>query len=379
MKNKLLLSSALVGSLIAGSAAIAQTSVTGNLAIQYRAQEFKAANGLASTRGFGRESQVNFTNKGKLSNGMDYQAGFSLEFDGTNRNTDAILGGIAMTGSPENSSISNENLYIDFISGNTTVTVGVDHIQNITSDVIPQVLPVFDNVSAGIGGKATNTYGANPKEAFGVGIIQKIPAAGLSVSALYVPRNADYGTSEQTAPFSGASVVTAATADNSLQQPGSRNSAYELGLVGSDTFGVKGLGVRAFMNREEAALTGVPNVNGSRYGVTYTAGQFAVGAEKGKQNRTHTNVTSGAVDANQSTKAYGLTYAATKDISVGVAHLRTDLSNTTLTEKITSLQVGYNLGPVAIAAAYSDLKDIGAGTTTGADAKEVQIRLTTNF
>ena len=377
MKNKLLLSSALVGSLIAGSAAIAQTSVTGNLAIQYRAQEFKAANGLASTRGFGRESQVNFTNKGKLSNGMDYQAGFSLEFDGTNRNTDAILGGIAMTGSPENSSISNENLYIDFISGNTTVTVGVDHIQNITSDVIPQVLPVWDNVSAGIGGKATNTYGANPKEAFGVGIIQKIPAAGLSVSALYVPRNADYGTSEQTAPYSGA--LQSKITDAGLPVTGSRNSAYELGLVGSDTLGVKGLGVRAFMNREEAALTGVPNVNGSRYGVTYTAGQFAVGAEKGKQNRTANNTTSGAVDANQSTKAYGLTYAATKDISVGVAHLRTDLSNTTLTEKITSLQVGYNLGPVAIAAAFSDLKDIGATSATGADAKEVQIRLTTNF
>ena len=374
MKNKLLLSSALVGSLIAGSAAIAQTSVTGNLAIQYRAQEFKAANGLASTRGFGRESQVNFTNKGKLSNGMDYQAGFSLEFDGTTRNTDAVIGGIAMTGSPENSSISNENLYIDFISGNTTVTVGVDHIQNITSDVIPQVLPVFDNVSAGIGGKATNTYGANPKEAFGVGIIQKIPAAGLSVSALYVPRNADYGTSEQTAPYAGAaqSAVTAA----GLPIAGSRNSAYELGLVGSDTFGVKGLGVRAFMNREESMTSAVPNLNGSRYGVTYTAGQFAVGAEKGKQNRT---VGTSAVDANQSTKAYGLTYAATKDISVGVAHLRTDLSNTTLTEKITSLQVGYNLGPVAIAAAFSDIQDIGASSTTGADAKEVQIRLTTNF
>jgi hypothetical protein len=308
---------------------------------------------------------------------MDYQAGFSLEFDGTTRNTDAVLGGIAMTGSPESSTISNENLYIDFISGNTTVTVGVDHIQNITSDVIPQVLPVWDNVSAGIGGKATNTYGANPKEAFGVGIIQKIPAAGLSVSALYVPRNADYGTSEQTAPYAGAA-QTAVTGAG-LPIAGSRNSAYELGLVGSDTFGVKGLGVRAFMNREEAMLTGVPNVNGSRYGVTYAAGQFAVGAEKGKQNRTATNATSGAVDANQSTKAYGLTYAATKDISVGVAHLRTDLSNTTLTEKITSLQVGYNLGPVAIAAAFSDLKDIGATSATGADAKEVQIRLTTNF
>jgi hypothetical protein len=374
MKNKLLLSSALVGSLIAGSAAYAQTTVTGDLAIQYRAQEFKASNGLASTRGFGRESQVNFTNKGKLNNGLDYQAGFSLEFDGASRNT-ATTGGNNMFTSTESSSISNENLYIDFISGNTTLTVGLDHIQNITTDVIPQVLPVFDNVAAGIGGKATNTYGANPKEAFGVGIIQKIPTAGLTLSALYVPRNGDYGTSEQTGPYSGASTAASTSTADTLVG-GSRNSAYELGVVGANAFGVQGLGFRAFMNREEAQSSTVPNLNGSRYGVTYTAGQFAVGAEKGKQNRT---VGTSAVDANQSTKAYGLTYAATKDVSVGVSHLRTDLSNTTLTEKITSLQVGYNLGPVAIAAAFSDLKDVGAGTSAGADAKELQIRLTTSF
>lgn len=374
MKNKLLLSSALVGSLIAGSAAYAQTTVTGDLAIQYRAQEFKASNGIASTRGFGRESQVNFTNKGKLNNGLDYQAGFSLEFDGGTRNSNTSLGASGMNANSESNSISNENLYIDFISGNTTLTVGVDHIQNITTDVIPQVLPAFDNISAGIGGKATNTYGANPKEAFGVGIIQKIPTAGLTVSALYVPRNGDYGTSEQTAPYAGAAQNTIANADSNAA--GSRNSAYELGVVGANAFGVQGLGLRAFMNREEAANSTVPNLNGSRYGVTYTAGQFAVGAEKGKQNRT---AGTSAVDANQSTKAYGLTYAATKEISVGVSHLRTDLSNTTLTEKITSLQVGYNLGPVAIAAAFSDLKDVGATSTTGADAKELQIRLTTSF
>lgn len=378
MKNKLLLSSALVGSLIAGSAALAQTTVTGDLAIQYRAQEFKASNGLASTRGFGRESQVNFTNKGKLNNGMDYQAGFSLEFDGATRSSSGTgTNGVqAMLAGNESNSISNENLYIDFISGMTTLTVGLDHIQNITTDVIPQILPVFDNVSAGIGAKATNTYGANPKEAFGVGIIQKIPQAGLTVSALYVPRNGDYGTSEQTAPYAGAAQNTVANADGAKATTGSRNSAYELGVVGANAFGVQGLGFRAFMNREEAQTSAVPNLNGSRYGITYTAGQFAVGAEKGKQNRTASD---SAVDANQTTKAYGLTYAATKEISVGVSHLRTDLANTTLTEKTTSLQVGYNLGPVAIAAAYSDIKDLGATNATGADAKEVQIRLTTSF
>lgn len=376
MKNKLLLSSALVGSLIAGSAAYAQTSVTGNLAINYRAQEFKASNGAASTRGFGRESQINVSNKGSLNNGMTYAAGFSLEFDGNARNTDTAIGATTMTAGTESNTISNENLYIDFISGTTTLTVGVDHIQNITTDSIPQVLPVMDNVSAGIGGKATNTMGANPKEAFGVGIVQVIPGSGLTASALYVPRNGDYGSGDQVAPANNTTLLSKVADAGAPGTYGSRNSAYELGVVGSNTLGVQGLAVRAFMNREESAASTVPNVNGSHYGASYTRGPVAVGASKHKQNRT---VGTNAVDANLSVKSYGLTYAATKDITVGVAHLRTDLSNTTLTEKITSYQVGYNLGPVGVAFAYSDIKDLGATSATGADAKELQLRLTTNF
>ncbi len=81
MKNKLLLSTALIGSMVAGELAIAQTTVTGNLAITYNALNKKLPSGL-STRGLGRESQLNIQNKGKLNNGMDYAAGFSLEFDG---------------------------------------------------------------------------------------------------------------------------------------------------------------------------------------------------------------------------------------------------------------------------------------------------------
>jgi hypothetical protein len=85
MKNKLLLSTALISGLMVGGSAIAQTSITGDLTIAYKAQSYDLSNGAASKRGFGRESQVNVANKGKLSNGMNYAAGFSLEFDGNNR------------------------------------------------------------------------------------------------------------------------------------------------------------------------------------------------------------------------------------------------------------------------------------------------------
>ena len=50
MKNKLLLSSALVGGMIAGSSAIAQTSITGSLDIHYKAQEYSLSSGQGSKR-----------------------------------------------------------------------------------------------------------------------------------------------------------------------------------------------------------------------------------------------------------------------------------------------------------------------------------------
>ena len=380
MKNKLLLSTALIVSMVAADLALAQTTVTGNLAVNYRAQERKVAatGNLTSTRGFGRETQLNIQNKGKLNNGMDYAAGFSLEFDGQDRPVN-VMGAQATGGDREPNTISNENIYVNFISGSTTLHVGVDHIQNITTDVVPMVLPLMDNVAAGIGAKATNAVGANPKESFGFGLIQAIPGTGITASAFYVPKNRDFGNGDQVAP-SGCTVavttgvvVLAQTAQTTV---GCGNSAYEVGLVGADAFGIKGLGFRAFTNEEHAQDSTVTDIEGHHYGVRYATGNVAVGVERYHQNRTGST---SAVNANQKTNQFGITYAASKDVSVGLVHARTDLANTTLTEKIYSAQVGYNLGPVAIAAAISKVDDVGASSTAGTDSKEVQIRITTAF
>ncbi len=380
MKNKLLLSTALIGSMVAADLALAQTTVTGNLAVNYRAQERKvaASGNLTSTRGFGRETQLNIQNKGKLNNGMDYAAGFSLEFDGQDRISN-VVGSQAVGGDREPNTISNENIYVNFINGGTTLHLGVDHIQNITTDVVPMVLPLMDNVSAGIGGKATNTVGANPKESFGFGLIQAIPGSGITASVLYVPKNRDFGNGDQVAP-SGCTVA-AATGDNVLEQGAAKtigcgNSAYEIGLVGTDAFGVKGLGFRAFKNEENAQTSAVTDIEGEHYGIRYTTGPVAVGIEKYKQNRTAGTV---ATAADQKSLQYGITYAVNKDVSVGLVQAKTDLSNTTNEEKITSAQIGYNLGPVAIAAAVSKVTDVGASSTAGTDSKEIQFRVTTAF
>jgi len=395
MNKKLLLSTALVGGMITGSSAIAQTTVSGSLDLHYRAQ--KVSNGINSNEGLGRETQLNIANKGKLNNGWDYLAGFSLEFDGNQRNPVAgtqdasvyktltgtqasytiagvsssvltqTISAVSVSVTPssdatEANSISNENIYIDFINAGsgTTITVGVDHIQNITGSVVPQVMGnTIDNVAVGMGAKATNTMGANPKESIGFGIIQAIPTAGLTASAWYAPNNGDFGVRDQ---YNANGAVT-----------GIRNSAYELGLTGANVAGVKGLSLRYFYNKEEKSTSALADIEGRSYGIAYQAGAFGIGAEKHTQNRTAGTATT---DADLTVKTYGVTYAASQNVTLGVTQLRTDTVGL-VKEKITSLQLGYNLGPVAVIAAYSKGDDVGG--VSGVDNTEGAIRLSTKF
>jgi len=357
MKNKLLLSTALVGGLMVGGSAIAQTSITGDLTIAYKAQSYDLTGGLASKRGFGRESQVNVANKGKLSNGMNYAAGFSLEFDGNARTSTANQQTLTQT---EAASISNENLFIDVeITPGTTVTVGVDHIQNITR-VVPQVLDVLDHVAAGLGSNAVNTVGANPKENMGIGIVQVIPGSGLTASYNYTPNGGDYGLTDQTAD---------ATTNV-------RNSAYEYGIVGADTFGVKGLGLAYFKNKEGKALSdSTSGLEGTMYQASYSAQGVTGGYSIHKQNRTSAT---GTADRELKMQTVALTYAVAKDITVGLTQLKTSSEETgAVDEKIRSLQVGYNLGPVSLIVSASKAEDIA--NTTGNDADELGVRLSTKF
>ena len=418
MNKKLLLSTALVSGMITGSSAIAQTTVSGSLDLHYRAHKNSVA--LQSNEGMGRETQLNIANKGKLNNGWDYLAGFSLEFDGNQRNpvvgtqdatvykipastststntlvaaagASAITSGTTSvsnlvvnvsttttTAAPssdatEANSISNENIYIDFINASsaTTITVGVDHIQNITGSVVPQVMGnTIDNVAVGMGGKASNTMGANPKESIGFGIVQGIPAAGLTASAWYAPNNGDFGLRDQ------------GNANGSVN--GIRNSAYELGLTGANVAGVKGLSLRYFYNKEDSSAVGISDLKGKSYGAAYQTGPFGLGYEIHTQNRTAGTATT---DQDLDVKTYGLTYAVNPNVTLGLVQIKTDVTgqaNAGNKEKITSLQLGYNLGPVAVVAAYSKGENVqgngtSAPTSTPSDITEGAIRLSTKF
>jgi len=82
MKNKLMITTAIVGLAFSANAANAQTTVSGNLNLGYKAVGNKATK-ANSFDGFTKESQINIATKGSLNNGWTYAAGTSIEMDGT--------------------------------------------------------------------------------------------------------------------------------------------------------------------------------------------------------------------------------------------------------------------------------------------------------
>jgi len=359
MKNKLLLTSALASSLIAGSA-LAQTTITGDLVVNYRAASYEQSGGASSTRSFGRESQVNIQNKGKLTNGMDYAAGFSLEFDGQNT--------AGTQGAPvaERQTISNENVYFDLINGNTVLTVGIDHMQRVYGGATPQVTDNIDDV-AYTGAKTTFLVGANSTESMGVGIIQR-NVAGFNLGAYYVPTTNDIGGYDTGTRNSG-------TTDTP------RNSSYELTAIGNDAFGVKGLSVALQYNTEDKQRADYLGDNSSNwYGVGYNMGTVAVGYDRIINEKKNTSTAASATE--DKTHRYGVTFAARKDITLGLNQYktkRTDNANTAglAEEKSSAVQVGYNLGPVTAIANLSRTENVNF--TSGADVDMITLRLATKF
>ena len=417
MKNKLLITTALAGSLVAGSA-IAQTSITGSLGVSYKSVQGR--NDTANGNSFGKESQLNVANKGKLNiGGLSYAAGFSLEFDGSDgiysytpgasATTSTVIaasgasiasgtisGTTLVTGTARQTGSSGwhlENNYIDIISESTgtTLTVSSDHIQNARGGLAHIVGQHAEDFTGGVNSTTTSLAmdyaGTSVAESFGIGIVQNVGKFG-KVSYLYVPNHTAQGAqSAKDSATQSAGVV----ADDGDAVLGSDDlpSAYEYGFIGD--LGVKGLTVKAFKNKEDtkktaAGVAALSKTSGQTLGVRYNYDIFTVGVNQMKQ-KVGTTEAAGTTATNKDgaeTKQmeYGLGVAVNKDLSVGLYMNKTKRdANTTVTsyndEETRSIAVGYSLGPVALSAQYGKVENMGG--ENGKDANVLFMGLTTAF
>jgi len=294
---------------------------------------------------------------------MDYAAGFSIEMDGPDAGATGMF---------------EENVYIDIISGNTTFTIGSDHIQNPDSN--PTNIAGFGYVavdSTRAGTAITGLYpkGANsPYSAYGAGVMQKTPIG--TFSALYVPTNiTNVGALNDVHNSSAASVAEPTTTR------GTSESAYELGFRGD--LGVKGLTVLAFMNKSDQrdAVTVGGDEKGRRIAATYVVGPFSIAGDYVKTEGTTTGASAGVGQAGENVKgrSIGLGYAISPNLTASVTRAKADTNATgrLADEEIDILALGYSLGPIAVSAQAKRVDNLAGNA--GTDAEVLAVRLSTRF
>ena len=346
--KKLLSTTAIAGLLISGSA-FAQTSITGELRINLKSVAQDAATGsttTASGRGFGTEQQINFANKGKLNvGGLDYAAGFSIENDGAQVGT-----------------LFNENMYIDITnaSSGTTLSFSQDHIQRSDSDRSAAVIFGFSPNELSSGGASTlfdQTAGVGVGVAQSIAILQKVGNFG-TFSYNYAPTMTNQVTTTTTSGVGSSETFTETDEE----------SAYEIGFTGS--LGVAGLDVALFKAKQKAMLSGATHAavqpESDHIGIRYTTGAVSFGVAQKKYNQ------EGATKTENKEKHYGAAYAVDKNLSLGIIHATAERTGLASKQKTTGINIGYNLGPVALTAAVAKSEDVGG--VNGADNKVFMTR-----
>jgi len=369
--KKIMLTTAMVSVLT--TAAIAQTSITGELRISY--SDVSADKGVgtataATTKdtsyGFGSEQQINIQNKGKLPiGGLDYAAGFAIENDGDQATT-----------------IFNENVFIDIInaSSGTTVSFGRDHIQRSDSDYSATNLVGFTPNELSQTSNTTNANtrfkqnnGAAPGQQFGAAILQKL-GTFWTVSYNFVPNNQGV----TAGALSTTSGDTAGTGGSESVSPNS-TTAYEIGFVGD--LGVKGLTIHAFKNKNDDFVTATNSVQAeaTNMGVKYNFGQVTVGLNR-KQHTAESTAAVKAANGEITEKAISAAFAVNKELTVGLLYAKADQEGSTgslVDQKIKAINIGYALGPIDVAVGYG--KNSDQNSIAGADSDHFIARMITRF
>jgi hypothetical protein len=374
MTNKLRLSTAIIGSLagLGLSAAVAQTTVSGNAAFGFFASSTDNASKDGSYSVMTKETQINLATKGKLNNGMDYAAGFSIEMDGP----DAVAAAAHAEGN-----------YLEIISGNTTFHVGADRIQNADihySNANGIGYIGQDGLGAGaVATAATGTRSIFPLHGsiysfFGTGLIQKTGYGNFSV--YYVPNM----TVTVLNDISNGATATAASNTSAT----SAGDALEIGFKGN--LGVNGLTAHAFYTSggKQAEFNALDkDVKTYNVGGAYTVGKVTAsaqaikteGVQSGHGQVAANNGTNGTLGAELKGKSVGLAYALDKELTLGLAYGKAD-SNEALSvrdEKTYIASIGYSLGAVGIKAQVADVSNY-AGLASN-DGKTAKILMFTSF
>jgi hypothetical protein len=336
--KKLIATTALV-SLAVLSSANAETKISGNLGIGFLAHSYDPASGTSATsfNAVGRESQINISNSGTLNNGVKYAAGFSWEADGAES-----IGGASTA----------ENTYIDFIFGDTTLSLSADHMDNLNANPTNLVGFGFLQAANGLYDRNSGYVGGN----YSASLVQKI--GGTNVTLSYIPH-------------SNGNLAANDVFDGTTSASDGTSGASATSMIVKGDLGIKG--VSALIGQDKVSKNdATKETKKTKFSIGYTAGNVKVAAETDKYD-------TGTASTEVESKSIGLAYAVSDTMSVGVTYGEAEYGVMTSksTEETTMFAVGYNLGAVSVQAQYKTVDNLKAAT--GVDAQELGLYVGTKF
>jgi len=371
MKNKL--TTALISSLFGlglSSVSVAQTTVSGNLDLAYNAVSSNAVGG--SYRAVGRETQINIANKGKLSNGMDYAAGFSWEIDGGES--------LGASSSGDSTNATNENVYIDFFyNKDSYISISNDHVPN--TDVTITNLVGWGYLGGQGTGNQTSLYPTSINTSgYGIGLSHNL--GPIRLSGTFVPNpDKDGATTQETA--------------HTMTNANDTNANSRIELLARGDLGVKGLDVLVGYAKQDRPSAGATidatsqDPKGYRAALKYNFGQVTVAGDyiKSEGNNITTGATASAAASATTTadheltgKSVGIAYAITPTLSVGYTRSVAETNKSGYAdEKVNHYAVGYNLGAVTIQAQVRDAKGVAGTNGVGGEGEIAQVKVSTRF
>ena len=329
--------SALCGSLAAISAANAgDLTVTGGADMTWTSIE-----GASTGNPIGIGSNMTFAGNGELENGWTVDLSIALTNAAAYSNTNVTIG-VPGVG----------DIRIDQGTSGT----GIQRMDDMT----PTVWEEADGagVSAGItkimGTSAGATVQYEPSEDMGI-------PAGLALVAAWSPDADGGGSTNDKASGGGAS--------------GSLGSGWDLTATAtSDLHGVDGLTVYGGLSQVDQYQNAAAINSDSKeqiIGVKYAMGGFTVGWQTSddETGRATTNT-------EYENTSYSVTFQVNDDLSIGYAHIESDVSSTTnVTAEADSLQAAYTMGGASFRIAEVDVENQAYSTAATADVEGTVISL----
>ena len=339
--KKLLASTALVGALIVSGSSFAETKFGGNVENTWTSEKTQTSSVAAdSYDGIGTDIEITVDHTKELSNGWTGKVAMAIDESAA-------------------SDISIARSYAQVSNGTLTLQIGTEGIQGAEIYPIPTVADISTDIP-GAGSVQEYIASLNNTHAIAAGV--KVPFGTLE--ALYAPQ-ASGGKA-----INDSDVVVPADAAGAPDGTGLEIAYKFKAMDGALTGGIGGV------KKKSNGVANHDDASEKAASLQYNFGAVKVGAGR-LLSKAGANAASSTIDREVTVDSFGLTFAASDDLSVGVQYKEASSDEYSSDEETTTLQAAYNFGGIGFSLSYVQVDNDGG--TTGTDNEVYVFRTKTSF